>query len=136
MNKKDSTLVIAEQILKDSKTSLDIYTLFDKIAEVKEFSDEEKKSMIGQFHTYLTVDGRFIILSDGTWGLRDDHPFELVNTISTDFDLFDDEEDEYDSDEEVDYEGLDVLVVADEEEIEQEKKQIKTLIGYEENEEL
>lgn len=134
MNKKESTIVIAEQILKNSKTSLDVYTLFDKVAEVKEFTPEEVKEKIGQFHTYLTVDGRFIILSDGTWALRVEHPYDLVNTISTDFDLFEDEE--FVAEDEEDYEGMEVIVVTDEEELEKEKKDIKNLIGYEENDEL
>lgn len=135
MNKNNSTLEIAEQILKSNKGALDIYTLFDKVSEVKEFTDEEKKEKIGQFYTHLTVDGTFVILSDGKWGLRVDYPFEVVNTISTDFDLFDDEE-LTDDDGEEDYDSLDVLVVADEEELETEKKNIKNLIGYEESEEL
>ncbi len=134
MNKNQSTLEIAEQILKSSKGALDVYSLFDQVAEVKEFSAEEKEEKIGQFYTHLTVDGRFVILSDGKWGLRVDYPFEVVNTISTDFDLFDEEDTEDDSEE--DYDSLDVLVVADEEEVEAEKKNIKTLIGYEEKEEI
>ncbi|MFV0424684.1 MAG: DNA-directed RNA polymerase subunit delta [Bacilli bacterium] len=135
MNKSQSTLEIAEQILNSSKGSIDIYTLFNKVADIKEFTEEEKETKIGQFYTHLTVDGRFVILPDGKWGLRVDYPFEVVNTISTDFDLFDDEDLSEDDGEE-DYDSLDVLVVSDEEEIETEKKNIKTLIGYEEKEEL
>ncbi len=133
MNKKDSTLMIAEQILKAKKKPMDVQTLFAEVAKVKEFTEEEKNDSIGQFYTYLTVDGRFIILSDGTWDLRDNHPYDLVNTISTDFDLFDDENEDEEDD---DYEALEVIVVTDEEEIEKEKKNIKDLIGYEESDEL
>lgn len=135
MNKNQSTLDIAEQLLKTSKKPIDVYNLFDEVSKVKEFTEEDKNEKIGQFYTHLTVDGRFVILPDGKWALREDYPFEVVNTISTDFDLFDDE-DIIDEDSEEDYDTLDVLVVADEEELETEKKNIKTLIGYEEKEEL
>ncbi len=135
MNKNNSTLEIAAEVLRLNKGAMDIYALFDKVAMVKEFTEEEKKEKIGQFYTHLTVDGTFVILSDGKWGLRVNYPFEVVNTISTDFDLFDEEE-LTDEDGEEDYDSLDVLVVADEEELETEKKNIKNLIGYEEKEEL
>ncbi len=135
MNKNDSTINIAEEVLKSVDGSLDIYALFAKVAEVKEYSEEEKDAMIAQFHTHLTTSGKFVILHDGTWSLRIKHPFEVVNTISTDFELFDEDE-IVSEDEEEEYEALDVLVVTDEEEMEKETKNIKELIGYEESEEI
>lgn len=133
MDKKNSTLELAEMLLNEKKGPVDTQTLFAKIADIKGYSDEERELNIGQFYTHLTVDGRFVILQDGTWDLRTNHPFEVVNTISTDFELF---EEDLIEDEEEDYDSLDVLVVADEEELANEKKSIKTLIGYEEQEEL
>ncbi|MFV0499368.1 MAG: DNA-directed RNA polymerase subunit delta [Bacilli bacterium] len=135
MDKNQSALEIAKHVLEKSSVPLDIYKLFDEVSKIKEYSKSEKESKIGQFYTHLTVDGEFVILSDGKWGLRVNHPFEVVNTISTDFDLFD-EEDHTDDDSEEDYDSLDVLVVSDEEEIETDKKNIKSLIGYEQKEEI
>lgn len=133
MDKKQSIVVIAEEILKREGKSLDIFTLFNEVAVVKEYTESEKEDNISLFHTYLTTDGRFVILHDGTWSLRENHPYELVNAISTDFDLFEDEEDDEDDE---DYEALDVLVVSDEDELDSESKNIKNLIGYEESEEI
>ncbi len=135
MNKNESIIAIAEQILKKEGKSLDVYNLFNEVAKVKEYTEEEKEANLSLFHTYLTTDGRFVILHDGSWSLREDHPYEMVNAISTDFDLFDDEEITED-DEEEEYEALDVLVVSDEEELENESKNLKNLIGYEESEEI
>ncbi len=134
MSKNESIIVIAEQVLKEKKGSLDVFSLFDEVAKIKEFTEEERKENLSLFHTYLTTDGRFVILHDGSWSLRENHPYEMVNAISTDFDLFDDEE--LTDDDEEDYEALDVLVVSDEEEIESETKNLKNLIGYEESEEI
>ncbi len=132
MEKNLSIVAIAEKILKHEEKSLDIYTLFDLVSEIKEYSQEQRDENLALFHTYLTTDGRFVILHDGTWSLRENHPYEMVNAISTDFELFEDEE-TIDEDED-EYEALDVLVVTDEEELEAESKNIKNLIGYEESE--
>ncbi len=42
MNKNQSTLDIAEQLLKTSKKPIDVYNLFDEVSKVKEFTEEDR----------------------------------------------------------------------------------------------
>ncbi len=127
--KKESTVECAMNILSKKKTSLDIYTLFKEVAKEVEIAEEKYYDRLSQFHTHLTMDGRFIILADGTWDLRTNHPFEAVNIVTTDFDLDIDDEIDTSFEEEEDYEGMEVTVVKDKEEEEKEIDQIKNIIG-------
>ncbi len=125
---KISTIEVSFDILKKEKGSLDIKALFDKACKVIEIDENEYYDRLALFHTHLTMDGRFVILADGTWDLRENHPFEVANIASTDFEL--DIEDEFEEDEE-DYEGLEVTVASDEDDEDgnSDKDQIKDIIG-------
>lgn len=87
-----SYLELAELILKESSKSLNTPSIFKKICNLLDMSDEEYENKIGDFYTTLTTDKTFILLEDGTWDLKDRHSVSIS--------LEDSEEDEEMTDEE------------------------------------
>jgi len=71
-----SMIELASKILFDEKKAVNFRDIFDKIAEIKGFSEDEKKERIAQFYTDLNVDGRFITLGSSMWGLKRWYPVE------------------------------------------------------------
>jgi len=74
-----SMLELASIILKEEKKALHFKDVFDKIAEVKGFSEAEKEEKIAQFYTDLNVDGRFTTLGSNMWGLKRWYPIEQAD---------------------------------------------------------
>lgn len=77
---------LTEMILKENKKSMNTASIFKKICELLELSDEEYSAKIGDYYTSLTTDKRFILLDSAEWDLRDKHKVDIV--------LDDEEEDE------------------------------------------
>ncbi|WP_339226493.1 DNA-directed RNA polymerase subunit delta [Oceanobacillus sp. FSL K6-2867] len=71
-----SMIELASKILFDEKKALNFRDIFDKIAEIKGFSDSEKENNIAQFYTDMNVDGRFLTLGSSMWGLKRWYPVE------------------------------------------------------------
>ena len=105
---------LTEMILKESKKSMNTPSIFKKICELLELSDEDYQNKIGDYYTSLTTDKRFVHLDNADWDLRDRHKVEIVDY----------EEDELD--EEEDIEELDEEVES-EEEIEEEDLGLENL---------
>nr|WP_245251311.1 DNA-directed RNA polymerase subunit delta [Virgibacillus litoralis] len=61
---------LAYLILTDKKKAQDFYGVYDKVAELKGFTEKQKSENIAQFHTNLTVDGRFMAVHTDNWGLK------------------------------------------------------------------
>lgn len=97
-----SHLELAEMILNEEKKSLDTPSIFKKICNLLELSNEDYENKIGDFYTSLTTDKKFILLPNGTWDLRDHHSF-LVNLEETE-----DEEDLTETEEEIEDEMNDM----------------------------
>lgn len=76
---KMSMLELAKEVLTEETKALDFRDIFNKIAELKEFTDEQKDDMLSQFYTDLNVDGRFITLGSNMWGLKRWYPFEQID---------------------------------------------------------
>lgn len=72
-------------ILTENKKSMNTPTIFKKICDLLELSEEEYMDKIGDYYTSLTIDKRFVLLENHEWDLRERHAVELV---------IDDEEDE------------------------------------------
>lgn len=64
---------IAYMILKEEKKKFNTPTLFKKVCDLLEYTDEEYEAKIGDFYTSLTTDCRFIILDTAEWDLKDKH---------------------------------------------------------------
>lgn len=68
---------IAEQVLMKKKDPMDIYTLFDQVADIKGYTDEEKDQHITQFYSDITISGRFIYVGNNEWDLKEHQKIEL-----------------------------------------------------------
>lgn len=90
---------LTKLILEESKTPLNTPTIFKKICELLDLSDDYYADKIGDFYTSLTTDKDFVLLDDGNWDLRDHHPADIV--------LNDDEDDDTSSEEEAIDEKMD-----------------------------
>ena len=104
-------------LLKENKKTMNTPTLFKKICELLEFTDEEYAAKIGDYYTSLTIDKRFILLDNGEWDICDNHKIEMV--------VEDDEEESEDEMENLDDElddddDLEDLAIIDDEENDEE----------------
>ena len=99
MNNK-SLLDYAYDVLSASKEPVKFLDLFNKAVELSglEFSESELKVRMSKFYTQLSLEGRFITLTDNFWDLRSRHVFEKVHLDM--IDAYSDEDDEVDEEEE------------------------------------
>lgn len=67
---------LAHIYLIDKKKVVKFADMYDKIADLKAFTDEEKAAYISQFYTDLSVDGRFLAMGENKWGLRRWYPVD------------------------------------------------------------
>ncbi|GAA0436188.1 hypothetical protein GCM10008983_11060 [Lentibacillus halophilus] len=74
-----SMLELANDILSNEQKVMDFNELYDRIADIKGFTDENKQEFIAQFYTDLTVDGRFLTAGSGAWGLKRWYPVEQMD---------------------------------------------------------
>lgn len=95
---------LTEMILKENKKAMNTPSIFKKICELLELSDEEYANKIGDYYTSLTTDKRFLLLDSAEWDLRDRHKVEIV---LDDEDDEDEEELEDDSEDEIEQEEVD-----------------------------
>lgn len=100
--KKLSLMEVAKIVLAEEKTALKFMDLFNKVAELKQYTDGQKENNLSNFYTDLNLDGRFSTIGANEWGLKRWYPVEqtsekmLENARSRD----EDDEDEEDVDEE------------------------------------
>jgi len=96
---------LTELILKDKKKAMNTPSIFKKICELLELSEDDYTNQIGDYYTSLTTDKRFILLDTAEWDLKDKHKVEI--DLSED-----DEEEEFDEEakEELDEEDLDEVI--------------------------
>ena len=76
MNK--SNLDVAYEIVKNVE-SISINDLWNQVAEVQNYTEEEKATKVGKFYTNLILDGRFVNLGDNVWDLRERNTFDKVH---------------------------------------------------------
>lgn len=137
MNNKDITYLILE----GRKTTLNTADLFKKIIKLLDLPESTFEEKIADYYTALSTDKRFILLSNGTWDLRNRQKSDKVLKVVTDEEEEDEEEeleekeieedieddsDNYDDQEEEEYdeetnEELKDLVIIDEDELELEQ---------------
>ena len=99
MNDK-SLLDYGFDVLSASNDPVKFIDLFNKSLELSglQLSDNELKARMSKFYTQLSLDGRFITLTDNYWDLRSRHVFEKVHLDM--IDAYSDEEEETDEEEE------------------------------------
>lgn len=79
MKTEKSMIETAYEIMEASNTPIAFTAFYDKIGEALAMSPEEKNERIGDFYTDLTLDGRFVSLTDNTWDLRSRHTYDKVH---------------------------------------------------------
>lgn len=94
-----SYIDLTKMILEEEKKPLNTPTIFKKICDLLEMSEDDYANKIGDFYTSLTTDKSFILLDDGNWDLRDHHSVDLI-LDEEDEDLEEDYEEETEEDEE------------------------------------
>lgn len=132
---EESLINLAYGILVESKKPLAFRDIITAIEKLKARTPEEMKANLNQFYTDVNIDGRFMILAENRWGLRewyaidqveeeiaptvkvrkkkakaavvDDEDEEEIELVD-DFDSYDDDEEEEDVVDE-DLVGLDVV---------------------------
>ena len=99
MNEK-SLLDYGFDVLSASKDPVKFIDLFNKALELSglELNEAELKIRMSKFYTQLSLDGRFITLTDNYWDLRSRHVFEQVHLDM--IDAYSDEDDDIDEEEE------------------------------------
>ena len=99
MNEK-SLLDYGFDVLSASKEPVKFLDLFKKSVELSglELSESEQKIRMSKFYTQLSLDGRFVTLTDNYWDLRSRHVFEKVHLDM--IDAYSDEDDDIDEEEE------------------------------------
>ena len=119
-------------ILKEEKKPMNTPTIFHKICDLLEYSEDEFSSKIGDYYTSLTLDKRFVLLDNNEWDIRDNH------SIKIELDEEDEEEDEEIEDEEEDEEEQDDndTIYDDENDITDDDDDIDDLSILSEDEEL
>ena len=126
---------LAHLILKENGKSMNTPSIFKKICELLEYSDEEYSSKIGDFYTSLTTDKRFILLENAEWDSRDNHSVKIVMDDEEEEEEVEEiedeeiEEEEEEAEEDIDAplddddlgdDDMDDLAVIDEEELDEE----------------
>ncbi|ALX49867.1 DNA-directed RNA polymerase subunit delta [Lentibacillus amyloliquefaciens] len=76
-----SMLELSNEYLLEQQQAQNFNDLFNKVAELKGLTEEQKQEYIAQFYTDLTIDGRFLTISSGIWGLKRWYPVEQMDEI-------------------------------------------------------
>ena len=107
MDNTKSMLDVAYTIMSKGKKEMAFATLYEQIAKELTMNEDEKKSHLGEFYTELTLDGRFVALTDNGWDLRARHTYDKVHIDVNDVysDVEEGDEDEEDEAEEKEFEA-------------------------------
>lgn len=101
---------VAHLILSNGNEPLSFPVLLEKIREAKGLTEEEAQRFLVQLYTEINIDGRFVHVGEGLWGLKKWYPIEQFDEALTpggrgrqaDTDL--DDYDQYEDYEDEDYE--------------------------------
>ena len=103
---------LTEIIIKENKKPMNTPSIFKKICELLELTEDDYTNQIGDYYTSLTTDKRFILLDSAEWDLKDKHKLEI------DLSEADDEEETFDEEEVEDEENEDEIDEVEDESIE------------------
>ncbi len=115
MRKDKSMLDEAYDIVTENGQPMVFADLVSEVAANLEMSDEEKLSRLGAFYTDLSLDGRFVALTDNTWDLRIRHTYDKVHINVNEVYSDDSEEEENIDKEELEGEDEETTEYSDEE---------------------
>ena len=96
---------LTEMILKENKKAMNTPSIFKKICDLLELTEEDYANQIGDYYTSLTTDKRFILLDSAEWDLKDKHKVEIdLSEADDEEEVFDEESEDEDSEEDLDEE--------------------------------
>ncbi len=125
---------LTEMILKEEKKSLNTPTIFKKICDLLEYSDEEFGDKIGDYYTSLTIDKRFVFKENNEWDLREKHAVEL--TLDDEEEIEDEEEIiEEEPEEEIEEENIEINDIDDIDDVDDDLGDDLTILSEDELEE-
>ena len=109
MRFENSMCNVAYEILKEVNEKVAFSALWETVCDRLGINEEDKKNLISNFYTQLTLDGRFMFLDENYWDLRANHTFDEFSEDSydsysddddSDEDLIDDDDLSYDEEDE------------------------------------
>lgn len=103
---------LTEMILKENKKPMNTPSVFKKICDLLELTEEEYSEKIGDYYTSLTTDKRFILLDTAEWDLKDKHKVEIILDEEDEEEIFAEEEIE---EEEIEEEKDESIEITDDE---------------------
>ena len=92
---KKSMIEVAYQVLTNNNGSMPFVDLWKDVSQEMGFNQTQFEDNIAQFYTDLSLDGRFLNMSQNTWDLRSRHTYS-ESVMDTDS-IAIDEDDEDDS---------------------------------------
>src|SRR5690625_4898197 len=79
---KMSMIDLAGKILGEHKKELSFKDLFNEVAELKKFTEDQKRDLLARFYTDLNIDGRFMTVGSNVWGLKRWYPVDQTTEKS------------------------------------------------------
>ncbi|GEM01000.1 DNA-directed RNA polymerase subunit delta [Halolactibacillus halophilus] len=76
---KYSMIEMAVALLKQEKKAVNYRDIFEEITELKQLNGAERDEAFAQFYTDLNLDGRFLYLGQGIWGLKVWYPVDQID---------------------------------------------------------
>ncbi|MCD8028376.1 MAG: DNA-directed RNA polymerase subunit delta [Erysipelotrichaceae bacterium] len=77
--KQSSMVDIAYELLTRKKKPVNFYKLWEEVAQIKGFNEEEMDENQSLFYSDITLDGRIITTGENNWDLRSRHKFADVH---------------------------------------------------------
>ena len=71
---------VAVEVLRETKEKATYLELFNKVAELKNFTEEEKNENIARFYTDITASGNFVYCGDDYWDLKENQTLDALDS--------------------------------------------------------
>ena len=93
---KKSMIEVAYQVLTNNNGAMPFVDLWKDVSQEMGFTQTQFEDNIAQFYTDLSLDGRFLNMSQNTWDLRSRHTYSesVMDTDSIAIDEDDEDEEE------------------------------------------
>ncbi|SRR5690606_5851093 len=99
---------LAYDVLKEHGEAMLFHDLLQEIVKLKGFTEEETKEYIAQLYTEINIDGRFVCVGKGLWGLKQWYPVEQTTDSAVAANVKDDLEEELEEEILMDEDGLEL----------------------------
>ena len=76
-----SMIELAILVLEKTNKALNYREIFNQVADIKGYSESERQSNLALFYTDLNLDGRFLTLGGGEWGLKKWYSVEQIDEV-------------------------------------------------------